>query len=393
MEMIRLMQSTFFHEEEVKQQLCDFIMRSERLSMGEQVAQYESDFAAWQQSPHAVAVNSGSSANLALIQALLNLGLLSRGDEVGFSALTWSTNPMPLFQLGLTPVGIDVELDNLCVSLRTLQDTVARHPSLKCLFITNLLGFCADLDAIAAFCSDHNILLIEDNCESLGSIHHGRKLGNYGIASTFSTFVGHHLSTVEGGVVCTADDDLMDAILLARAHGWNRNLSEQKRNALRQEHNVNSFSDPYTFYDLGFNLRPTEINAVIGQHQLPFLNDIVSLRAANFARYIEAASHNETLRQLSVGHMDLISNFAFPVITQSPEERDPMIQKFVDARVEIRPLVSGNILRQPFFKRYSSQSPSETPNSNLLHDCGFYIPNHPELSEHELSRLADLLRG
>ncbi len=393
MEMIQLMHSTFYREDEVKEHLCDFIMKSDRLSMGERVSRYETRFAEWQGTPHAVAVNSGSSASIVLIQALLNLGLIKRGDEVGFSAVTWSTNPMPLFQLGLQPVGIDVELESLCVSARTLSAALALHPNIKCLFITNALGFCADLEVIAEMCRGRGIILIEDNCESLGSEHAGRKLGNFGIASTFSTFVGHHLSTVEGGLICTPDDDLVDALRVARAHGWNRNLSEEKRSSLRAAHDVSTFADPYTFYDLGFNLRPTEITGVIGLHQIPYLNEIVSKRSEHYHQYMDAALQNADLLPPHVEHMDTISNFAFPVITTSPELREPLIERFRAGKVEIRPLISGNILRQPFFRALSDQDVSETPNSSQLHDCAFYIPNHPDLQHSELLRLTDLLRG
>src|SRR3989338_1011934 len=160
--MIPLIKSTFYNEAETKRKLCDFILQSDKLSIGQQCRLFERGFAKYQERKHCVFVNSGSSANLALIQALLNLGKLKKGDPVGFSALTWSTDVMPLIQLGLTPVPVDVEMDTLNVSSKKFLTILKRYP-LKALFLTNLLGFCVDIDAIAALCKKKSIVLIEDN--------------------------------------------------------------------------------------------------------------------------------------------------------------------------------------------------------------------------------------
>lgn len=388
---IRLMQSTFYKEEETKKFLCDFIMRSEKLSMGENVSLWEEKFASWQQAKHAVGFNSGSSANLALIQALLNLGRIKKGDAVAFSAVTWATNPMPLIQLGLKPIAVDIELENLNMSLATLKKCLLRYPEVKCVFITNLLGFCADIDQIEQFCLERNIVLIEDNCESFGSVHCNRKLGNFGVAATFSTFVGHHLSTIEGGMVCTSDEDLKDALLMTRAHGWSRNLSSSKRKSLRESHDISSFYDQYTFYELGFNLRPTEITGVIGARQIDYADEIVSRRAKNFAIFHRTASKNSNIVPLKIDHMNLVSNFAYPVVAKNKEMLSKFVQRFADLKIEIRPLVAGNILRQPFFKKYVADCSFEVPVSDIVHDCGFYFPNHPDLLESELNRITQAL--
>lgn len=216
--MIKLIKSTFYKERETKEKLIDFITTATQLSIGKECERFEASFSQYQNRKHCVFFNSGSSANLALIQALLNLGKLRVGDYVGFSAVTWATNPMPLIQLGLKAVPIDVELDSLNVSSKTLEAVIKKYP-LKALFITNLLGFCDDIDKIRQICNKNKIILLEDNCESLGTIYKGEKLGNYGFASTFSFFVGHHMSTIEGGAVCTNDEELAVMLTLVRAHG------------------------------------------------------------------------------------------------------------------------------------------------------------------------------
>ena len=195
--MIKLIKSTFYHESETKQALVDFIMQAEALSMGPQCKKFEEDFAEKQGRKYAVYVANGSVANLALIQALLNMGRLKKGMKVGFSALTWPTNVMPLIQLGLHPIALDCEIDTLNVSPTTLAEYI---DDIDALFLTNVLGFCDDIDNIRNMCATKNVLLLEDNCESLGSKVGSTLLGNFGLASTFSFFVGHHLSTIEGGM-------------------------------------------------------------------------------------------------------------------------------------------------------------------------------------------------
>ena len=280
--MIKLIKSTFYNESLTKKKLIDFLKDAKQLSFGPQCEQFERNFARYQERKDCVFVNSGSSANLALIQAYLNLGRLKKGDLVGFSSLTWSTNVMPLIQLGLKAVPIGVELDTLNVSSEKLLRILDKY-DLKALLLTNLLGFCDDIDKIERVCQERNIILLEDNCESLGTVYKGTKLGNFGAASTFSFYVGHHMSTVEGGAICTDDEGLATMLRLVRAHGWDRNLKFTKRRELQKKFQINStFYSRYTFYDLGFNLRPTEINGFIGNAQLKFINEVIKKRKDNF---------------------------------------------------------------------------------------------------------------
>lgn len=181
--MIKLIKSTFYHEAETKIALAEFILNESILSMGEQCQMFEKAFAEKQQTKHAVYVANGSVANLLLIQSIMNIGHFKKGDKIGFSALTWPTNVMPLIQLGLIPVAIDCELETLNISPRKLEDKIA---GLAGLFLTNVLGFCDELEEVKALCAKNNVILLEDNCESLGSKVNGKLLGNFGVASTFS---------------------------------------------------------------------------------------------------------------------------------------------------------------------------------------------------------------
>lgn len=387
--MIKLIKSTFFNEYQTKKQLVDFIGNAEALSFGSECEKFETSFAKWQERKHCVFVNSGSSANLAVIQAMLNLGKLKRGDKVGVSALTWSTNIMPLMQLGLQVVPIDVELDTLNISSRKLTDILSGH-NIKLLFITNLLGFCDDIDEIKKICQDKSIILLEDNCESLGTIYKGKKLGNYGLASTFSFYVGHHMSTIEGGAVCTDDDEVADMLRLVRAHGWDRNLAEKQQQKIRDKHNVNStFYSRYTFYDLGYNLRPSEINGFIGNVQIPYLDQIIDTRKNTFEK-IARVLYKQTDRFYPVryDHIDLISNFAVPVICKSREIRDELVAK-CDGKIELRPVVGGDMTKQPFFGKYETTTLTDS-NAGLIHEQGLYFGNNPDLTEDEIKIILDI---
>ena len=387
--MIPLIKSTFYKEKEVKRKLLKFIDQSKKLSFGQECEAFEKNFALYQGRKKCVFVNSGSSANLALIQSLLNLKRIKKGDNIGFSALTWSTNVMPLIQLGMNPIPVDIEIDTLNVSSENLLN-VLKKKKLKSLFITNLLGFCGDIDKIREICKKKKIILIEDNCESLGTIYKGRKLGNYGLASTFSFYVGHHMSTIEGGAICTDDTELADMLSLVRAHGWDRNLDFSKQDEIRKKFKVNStFYSRYTFYDLGYNLRPTEINGFIGNLEIKHIEEINRKRNANFLKVAKIIYKNNKYFPIRYGHIDFVSNFAIPIVCKSKKIRDELVKK-CEGKIEIRPIVGGDLTRQPFFKKYVSGL-SDNPNAKLAHERGLYLGNNPELTAKELKAIINIL--
>lgn len=388
--MIKLQKSTFFNEQNTKVSLCEFITNASILSMGEQCKNFEEVFARKQNCKHAVFVNSGSSANLLLIQAFLNSGQLKKGDIVGVSALTWATNIMPLIQLGLQPFLVDCEIDSLNVSSKTFMQALDIQPNIKALFITNTLGLCDDIGEIAILCSGKGILLFEDNCESLGSVVGGRLLGNYGVASTFSFFVGHHLSTIEGGMVCTDNSELHKHLVMARAHGWDRNIDAVSQKEIRARNGINDFYAKYTFYDLGYNFRPTEINGFLGNNQIAYWDEIVNKRHQNFCRLHESIEKNANLKSLRFEHMDVVSSFAMPVIVHDNSLVDFYKKQFTIAEVEIRPMIAGNMARQPFYRKYVG-NPGNQPNAEFVHRNSFYFGNNPELTIDEIEFLINLL--
>ncbi|MNJ97619.1 putative pyridoxal phosphate-dependent aminotransferase EpsN [compost metagenome] len=388
--MIPLMKNAFLNEFETKQALAEFIIKADRLSMDVKCAEFERAFAVKQECKEAILFNSGGSANLAMLQALKNLGKLRDGALIGFSALTWSTNTMPIIQLGMQPIALDCDPSTLNVMSNHLLERL-ETTKLDALFLTNVLGFTGDLDRIKEICEERGIILIEDNCESLGTELPSGKTGNFGIGASFSFFVAHHMSTIEGGMVCTDDEDFAEMLRIVRANGWDRNLTAKQQIKWRKKFDIKSeFDAKYTFYDLGFNFRPTEITGFLGLYQLQFLDDNIRTRQKNYLELEKVIEKNNDLLLLNHDHINLLSTFAFPVVCKTPELRDKYLSQFSGAGIEIRPMIAGNMQNQPFYRRYAKQL-FDLPGADFLHSNGFYCGNYPELSENDLQTISSCL--
>lgn len=384
------MKNAFLNEFETKKALAEFILKAERLSMGTKCEEFEKTFAKKQERKEAVLFNSGGSANLAILQALKNLGLLKDGDNIGFSSLTWSTNVMPIIQLGFNPVPIDCEPETLNVMSSHLKQRL-NETNINALFLTNALGFTGDLDEIKNICSENNIILIEDNCESLGTELPSGKTGNFGLAASFSFFVAHHMSTIEGGMICTDNEELAEMLRIVRANGWDRNLSALQQIKWRKKHDIKSeFDAKYTFYDLGFNFRPTEITGFLGLFQLQFLDENIKKRKGNFLRLEKNILENRDLIQLNHSHISTLSPFALPIVCKTSELRERYMSQFSGAGIEIRPMIAGNIQLQPFYKKYITKF-FNLPGTDFLHSNSFYCGNYPELTETDLEIMSSSL--
>lgn len=390
--MIPLMKHAFLHEQETKQALAQFILTAPKLSMDIKCVEFEKAFAKYQGSKHAVLFNSGGSANLAVLQALRNLGRLKEGSQVGFSALTWSTNVFPIIQMGMKAIPVDCDPKTLNVMSDTLQKRI-KEEHVDALFITNALGFAGDLDKIRSLCAKHNIILLEDNCESLGTeLRTGGKTGSFGLAATFSFFVAHHMSTIEGGMAVTDDDDLSQMLRLVRANGWDRNLTAQQQFALRKKYHVDSeFNAKYIFYDLGFNMRPTEITGFLGLNQLQFLHDNLQKRQHYYLILEKELKKNDELVVLDRSHIAFLSSFSFPVVCKTPQLREKYLSQFSGAGVEVRPVIAGDIQKQPFYKKYVKKI-YDLPGAEFLDRCGFYCGNYPELTESDMETLKSCIK-
>ncbi len=386
---IPLMRNAFLEESKTKAKLAEFILNANIFSMAEQCAKFELAFAEYQRCRYALLFNSGGSANLALLQALKSLGRLKDGAKVGFSALTWSTNVMPIIQLGMTPVPIDCSQSSLNVMSENILARL-EEVELDAFFATNVLGYCGDLNRIKELCEERGIIFIEDNCESLGAEIEGDKTGNFGIASTFSFYVAHHMSTIEGGMLCTNDTELHKELMMVRANGWDRNLTTEQQVQMREPYNIDSFQAKYSFFTLGYNLRPTEITGFLGQEQMRYLDKNIAIRGSRHIRFEQAALSNDELRVVEHSHMDVVSPFGFVILCKTPELRVKYIEKFNAAGIEIRPIIAGNMQQQPFYASYVKEV-YDLSNTDSISSCGFYCGNYPDLTDDEVEIICKCL--
>jgi CDP-6-deoxy-D-xylo-4-hexulose-3-dehydrase len=292
---------------------------------------------------------------------------------------------MPIIQLGLIPVPIDVNLDTLNCSPKNFIEVIKKK-KLKALFLTNALGFSDDIKEIKKICDANKIILLEDNCESLGSEYKNKKLGSYGLASTHSFYVGHHISSIEGGIISTSSKELDSMIKVVRAHGWSRNLPLKDQKIYSKKYNINNFYNTYTFYDLAYNVRPTEINAFLALDQIKYLNKVIHQRQENFYKIYKSYKKNKDFIIFYIKNMNLISNFSFPIICKNQKIFRKYLKKFKKLNIEIRPIIAGNITKQPFFKKYIKEK-YILPNAEIIHSNAFYCPNNYEMSKENIDRI------
>lgn len=364
--------------------LIEWLKTRPRLTKGEVSLEFEQRWAEAVGRRHAVFVNSGSSANLLMLYAMKVSGRLE-SNKVVVPAVAWATDLAPLMQLEIEPILADVNLRNLAVDLDHLERIFSEHrPS--ALLLVSVLGLPPDMEEIQSLCSRYEVALLEDTCESLGSRYGDRLLGTFGLMSTYSLYFGHHLSTIEGGMVCTDDAEVFAALKMLRSHGWDRDLRPEEQKALRARWGVDKFEALYKFYLPGFNLRATDLQAYIGLGQLDRLDAVVSKRSKNYRLYQGMLSTD--LWRPAIASEHLVSNFAFPLLHP---RREQVVELLEEHGVEVRPLICGSLGNQPFFvDRYGQ---IDLPNASTVDRLGCYLPNHHHLSDGDIEQVCELVNS
>lgn len=365
------------------ERLVDFIRTTKRFTQFTKVREFEEAFAAWQGCKYCVMVNSGSSANLVAVAAAKELHGWAHGAEVLVPAVTWPTTVTPVMQLGLKPVFVDVNLRDLSFDYEALESSITSRS--VAIFVPHLLGFPADVQRLTGICRKHDLVLLEDCCESQGAIANGMKVGRHGLAGTFSFYWGHHMTTVEGGMVCTDDDRMYELSVLKRSHGLARELPPDMHAAYEAAHRDVPFD--FLFLTDGFNVRNTEFNAVLGLAQLARLDEFIRIRNRNYARFLEICEPFED--ELILLRGSGVSSFVLPFIFRISVHRAALEQLLRSEGIESRPLISGNLLRQPVFAQFGA--PAAFPVADLLHTNAFYVGNNQFVNESRLDRLSGLL--
>lgn len=368
--------------------LIEWLKTYPRLTKGNVTIELENKFADWIGSKYCVFVNSGSSANLLMLYSLI-LYLREKGvkenNKIVIPNLAWATDISITWQLGFDPVLCDINLDTLSVDLNSLE-TIFKTHSPAALMLVSVLGFSPHIKEIIELCKKYDVVLLEDNCESMGTEYGGVKLGNFGLMSSFSTYFGHHISTIEGGFITTNNDEIYNLLLSIRSHGWSRDLQHNEKSRLKEKYNVSDFNEMYTFYYPGFNLRSTDLQAFIGLGQIDKLENIGINRNKNFKFYQENII-NDFWKPNPLENT-FTSNFCYPII--SPK-RDEIIKKLKENEIECRPLICGSMNTQPMYKDRNPYDNYVYENSKKINEYGMYIPNNPSLTEEELNLIVKIV--
>jgi len=377
-----LMKNTLSFIDRVK--LAKFILTSDKFTQGKKVEEFERKWSEWLGCKHSLYVTSGSTANFLLIAAIIEKFNLKKGDKVLLPACTWVTNINPIFQLGLKPVFCDINLENYSFDLENIKKISENHSDIKVIFVTHLLGIPSPVEKYKEYFP--NAIFIDDVCESHGCLDSkGNKVGSDSLGATFSFYFGHHMSTIEGGMISTNDSQLYDIMKMKRSHGLAR-VSDNYDFYIQKNPSIEK---SFLFVTDGYNFRNTEIGAVLGLSQLKRLDSFIQNRRKSYSKYIHLSNKNQNFYPVVENKGN--SSFCFPFICKTKKIKKKLISLFEKNGIEYRPIVGGNLLKQPYLNDYSIELPGNTINADILHENGIYIGNNQFVSDKDLNFLRNIL--
>ena len=362
--------------------LIEWLKTNPRLTKDKLTIEFEKKWAKWLGVKYSVFVNSGSSANLAIIYSLI-LSKRLKNIKIVLPSVSWVTTVSPVIQFGLEPILCECDRDTLGLDINHLEK-IFKENRPAAVVLVHVLGFPNKMAEIIKLCTEYDVILIEDSCESVGSSYHDTKTGVFGLLSSFSFYYGHHISTIEGGMVCTNDEEMYNILLSIRSHGWTRDMTYDYQNKYLNFYNIDDFKKMYSFMYPGLNLRSTDLQAFIGINQLEKIDEIANIRNKNYKLYKKLINNN--LCNVVDYDYNFISNFAYPIISYNIKN---IIKNLAENNVETRPLVAGNIGLQPFWINLYGKSNFEF--ANLIHDYGIYLPNNHEITENEVEFICDII--
>ena len=364
--------------------LCNFIKKNERLTQFKKVKEFENKFSKWNGSKYSILVNSGSSANLLIVESCKEIFKWENGDEIIVPSVTWPTTITPVIQAGLKPVFVDINLKDFSFDYSNLKKVITKKT--KAIFVAHLIGFPSDLKKIKKIIGKKKIVLLEDCCESQGAKIDKKKVGNFGIGGSFSFYWGHHMSTIEGGMITTNNRKFYNTCLLKRSHGLARELPEKEQGYFKKKYSKNDFK--FLFLSSGYNLRSTEINAFLGIMMLKKINQWIKIRNQNFKYFINIL--NKFKGEFLTSYDKGMSSFVLPFLMTN-KKRKIQLEKYLNKNgIETRPFIAGNLLRQPFLKRFKKTTFN---NSDFIEFNAFYIGNNQFINKTRMNRLFKLLKN
>ena len=366
-------------------QLIEWLKTYPKLTKGDNTLKLEETFTKWIGTKYSIFVNSGSSANLLMLYALKYL----KGNnlKVAVPSLCWATDLSPIMQLDMTPILVDCNLNDLSVDVKHLETIFTSENKPDILLLVAVLGLSPNIDIIKKLCDEYDVILLEDVCESQGTMFNNQKLGSFGLMSSFSTYFGHTMSTIEGGFITTNDKSLYDILIQLRSHGWDRDLDKNKQNELRKKWKITDFNTLFTFYIPGFNLRSTDLQAFLGLRQMEKVDKMISQRNANFLLFQQYLKNNTWFPQTPLN--SYTASFCIPVIFKTKKNKEKAIKEFIKNKIEIRPLIAGSMGKQPFYVIKYGQL--NLPNCDIVDKRGIYIPNFPLLTKDEIKLMCDII--
>ena len=381
----RLMDNAISFNQKLK--LAHFVLTSNKFTNGAKVREFENVWSKWVGSKHSLFVSSGSTANFLLIAAIKEKYNLADGDKVLVPACTWMTSVAPIFQNKLTPVFIDVSLKDYCIDTEDLLRVKQIHPDIKLVFTTHLLGFHSSISKILEIFP--NVLVSEDCCEAHGVIDEkGNRMNPNSVGATFSFYFGHHITTIEGGFISTNDSELYDLMRMKRSHGMARESSPETFKKYQEMYP--DIIPTFLFVTDGYNFRNDEISAVLGLEQIKNLDKFINIRNENYKLFHSIVSQYSDL--FHIPNCDAtMSSFTLPFVCKNKKIYNVLIAELKKNNIEYRPLVAGNLLRQPFLQGYQFTYYKEFYNADIIHELGMYIGNSQFIGKKHLELLKDIV--
>lgn len=356
-----------------------------RLTKGPLTLEFEKKWNGWLGTKYSVMNNSGSSANLLMYAALLSAGGL-KNKKVVVPSVGWVTTVAPAMQLGFEPVMCEADPDTFGLDLIHLEELLKKHDP-AVVTLVQVLGVPHKMDEIMALKAKYGFILLEDACAAMGASYKGRKVGTFGDMASFSMYFGHQISTIEGGIVSTDNKAYADAMFMLRSHGWGKDLDPETHNALKAKYGIDDFHSPFVFYEAGYNLRSTDLNAFIGIGQIDKMEWLIRRRQENHALY--TARLGGLLRAQKYDAGSTVCSISFGALARDTEERRRIVAALVENGVETRIFSAGNLGLHPFwYERYGKFS---APMADRIHHTGFFLPNNPSLTTDDIGTISDIV--
>ncbi|OGR56432.1 MAG: hypothetical protein A3I11_02075 [Elusimicrobia bacterium RIFCSPLOWO2_02_FULL_39_32] len=355
------------------QKLIGWLKTNPRLTKGKLTLEFESKWRQWLGSKYSVFCNSGSSANLLMFYTLLLSGRV-KNKKVVVPSVGWVTSIAPAIQFGFKPIMCEADPDTFGLDLNHLESILKKHHPSTVLLV-QVLGVPHKMKEMMALKKKYGFILLEDACAAIGASYQGKKVGSFGDMGSFSFYFGHQMSTIEGGMVSTNDKNLQNILLMLRSHGWSKDLDNASHKSLVRKYKVDDFHTPFVFYEPGFNLRATDLNAFLGIGQMEKLNWIISRRQENHLRYKQHLAEKFYIQKPEKD--SVICSIHFGMLAKDIQQRRTIVNALVKNGIETRIFSAGNLGLHPFWvTRYGKAS---FPVADRIHHCGLFLPNNPSL--------------